>query len=89
MSSVGSCRQRLEPPRRRGLELGPVELFLQPMIGLVADRPFDPQAFERLALQLDRLQPQPVVIGRGLRVVSVFRDFAGRRILVADRARRA
>jgi hypothetical protein len=54
---VGSGRERLEAAGRRGIELGPVDLLLQPMIGLVADRAFDAQALERLPLVKARTAP--------------------------------
>src|SRR5262249_3154032 len=66
-----------------GVELGPVDLLLEPMIGLIADRAFDAQALERLALVLDRAQPQLVVLGRGLRIVRLLRHRASGRILIA------
>src|SRR3954451_22443410 len=78
-----SGRERLEAAGRRGIELGPVDLLLETMIGFIADRAFAAQALERLALVLDRAQPQLVVLGRRLRIVRLLRHSAGGSILVA------
>src|SRR5262249_29258503 len=63
-------------------ELGPVDLLLETMIGLIPDRAFGAQALERLALVLDRAQPQLVVLGRSLRIVRLLRHSAGGSILL-------
>ena len=53
------------------------------MIGLVADRAFVAQAFERRPLMLDRAQSKLVVFGGGLRILLTLRDGAGGGILIA------
>src|SRR5258705_12216362 len=78
-----SRRERLEAAGRRGVELGPVDLLLEAMIGFIADRAFAAQALERLALVLDRAQPQLVVLGRGLWIVRLLRHSAGSSLLLA------
>ena len=82
-------RERLEAAGGRRVELGPVDLLLDAMIGLVADRSLRSQALQRLPLNLDRAQPQLVVLGRRLRLVGIFGDGARRRILLANSRRGA
>src|SRR5262249_30608745 len=61
------------------------DLLLEAVIGLVTDRALRPQTLERLALVLDRAQPQLIVRGRLLRMVDILRHRAGRIILLAHR----
>src|SRR5215475_2583436 len=82
-ASEQSRRQRLKATGGRGIELGPVDLLLETMIGLIADRAVRAQALERLALMLDRAQPQLVVLRRGLRIVRLLRHSAGGSVLLA------
>jgi len=57
VNAEASRRQRLEAASRRGVELGPVDLFLQSMEGFVSDRSTRAQPIQRLALTLDGPKP--------------------------------
>src|SRR5436189_1039932 len=59
-------RERLEGPGRGGVELGPIDLLLQPVKRLVADRALLAQPVQRQSLGRDRAQAEPVVLGRAL-----------------------
>jgi hypothetical protein len=82
-----SADEGLKAPGRRRVELGPIELFLEPVKNLVADLSLRAQPMQRLPLSLDRSQPELIVLGRRLRRALV----AGRRargvVLVAQRRR--
>lgn len=82
-----SADEGLKPPGRRRVELGPIELFLEPVKNVVADLSLRAQTMQHLPLSLDRSQPELIVLGRRLRRALV----AGRRVrglvLVAQRRR--
>src|SRR5712664_1605792 len=81
-------RERLEGPGRGGVELGPIDLFLQPVKRLVADRALLAQPVQPPSLGRDRAQAEPVVLGRALRLVRARGHPARGEVPFADGRRR-
>src|SRR5882672_6507185 len=79
MVPPSSADQGLEMARGRGVELGPVQLFLDAMIGFVSDAAPPAQLIQLTSLGLDRPHPQPVEFRRGLRLALVLGHLARRR----------
>src|SRR4051812_18713407 len=75
--------QRLEAPCRRCRKLRPVDLFLQTVIGFVADGAVAAQLLQGIALAFDGIETQPVIFRRGLGILGIFGDLALGGILLA------
>src|SRR6266481_9712910 len=80
--------ERLEGPGRGGVELGPIDLLLQPVERLVADRALLAQPVQRQSLGRDRAQAEPVVLGRALWLLRARGHLARGEVPFADGHRR-
>jgi hypothetical protein len=78
-----STRKRLKASGWRSIELGPVELLLNAVKGFIADLAPRVQPVQCRALGSDRVEPQFVVFGRSLRLMLIFGNLAGGRVLLA------
>src|SRR5438874_6513463 len=81
-------REWLKGPGRGGVELGPIDLLLQPMERLVADRALLAQPVQRQSLGRDRAQAEPVVLGRALWLLRARGHLARGEVPFADGRRR-
>src|SRR5258708_5048919 len=81
-SIPASGRERLKASGGRCVELTPVDLLLEPMIGFVTNNALIAQPIELLPLTFDGAKFKLVIVGRCLRVVRICGDRTCRRVLL-------